>query len=541
MNLQFDLPATDDAAEPVFSTAKECAEWIEALPMGNAATAQAQLRAQLALLPIAGLKPALLLDIVECLRQVVVPVQAEMAKRYSFRPLPLAEMEANVLSTAQNLWHGLCLCYQVCVQSILDGERELKGQAAVVCQRALDAQVRLILDTICAGSEVPPADWLLMHKLYSAAEIAGVAAEKVKDALLKAVGATHCMATYARPLLLSLGLPADINQRLTLPLIFWTERLANRVVITSLPPPKPAKPPVLVDVAAGQGGFRPENADSAAGGKTLRYVDISGLAMALKKRIHRLRKGDTPASLGFGEEVSAPVLEQTLIALYKHWGDGRVGRELPRRVAGVKAQAVAGMAAIYCSVTGKPFRQPAPGPEMSTRQMREIATFGRDSGREDDESVSMQGFALEDWTLQDESVGGLRMMRSVTADGARVAPGTLVAVKPADARAFMIGVVRWAQVQVAGHLVVGVRSLPGAPLAMALRQTGVNAVAEKYHPGLMLPAVPVLLSPASVLVPSGWFKPGRVLEVYGGATPRISLDALAEHLGEFDRCTYTGI
>ncbi len=540
MNLRFDLPAPSDDAAPAFSSVEACAIWVEALPISNVATAQAHLRAQIAVLPIAGFKPSLLLGIAECLRGAVVQVQAEMARKCSFRPLPLAEMEGHVLEATQELWRGFCLIYQACVQSVLDGDRDLKGQTAIICQRALDAQGRLVFDTLCAGSEVPAADWLLLHKLYVAAETIGVAVEKVKDRHLRGVGATHCMGAYARPLLLSLGLPSEVDYRMMLPLISWIDRLANRVVITSLHPQKPVKPPLLVDTTLGQGAFRPEFADESYGGKGLRYIDIGNLEMALKKRVHLLRKGESPASLGLSDDIPVPVLERTLIGLYRHWGDGRVGRELPRRAATTKALVATGMAAIHFFVSGKPFRQPGPAPEMSTRQMREIATFGRGSASANADAGATAAFAMEEWTLVDENVAGLRMTRPVGSGGARVVPGSLVGIRPSDASAFMIGVVRWARVQAGGILAVGVKALPGAPTAVAVRvpATGIGVPDEKYRQGLMLPALPVLQSPSSILVPSGWFAPGRAVDVHADTARKLTLEAVAEHLDEYDRCTY---
>jgi len=541
MNLQFDLPAPRDDVAPAFSSVQACATWVEALPMSNVATAQAHLRAQIAALPIAGFKPSLLLDIAECLRAAVLQVQAEMARKFSFRPLPLAEMEAHVLGATQDLWRGFGVLYQVCVQSVLDGERDLKGQAGLVCQRAMDAQTRLIFDTMSAGSEVSAADWLLLHKLYVAAETAGVAVEKVKDRLLKGVSATHCMGTYARPLILSLGLPAEVNHRMLSALISWIDRLANRVVITSLHPQKPVKPPLLVDTLLGQGAFRPEFADESYGGKGLRYLDIGNLEMAIKKRVHLLRKGDSPESLGLSMDIPVPVLERTLIALYRHWGDKRSGREMPRRPASTKALVTSGVAAIHYFVSGKTFRQPGPGPEMSTRQMREISSFGRGAASGDIDAGGTVAFAMEEWALIDENVAGLRMSRAVGVAGTRVVPGTLVGIRPSDASAFMIGVVRWARVQSDGTLIVGVKALPGAPVAVAMRAsgTGIGVADEKYRQGLMFPAVPVLQSPASILVPASWFAPGRTIDVHAEPARKVTLDAVVEHLDEIDRCTFS--
>ena len=46
MSVQFDLPANTTVTVPAFATARTCAEWLEALPLTNAATAQVRLREQ---------------------------------------------------------------------------------------------------------------------------------------------------------------------------------------------------------------------------------------------------------------------------------------------------------------------------------------------------------------------------------------------------------------------------------------------------------------------------------------------------------------
>lgn len=534
MSLRFDLPAADAQAAPAFDSGEACADWLASLQLTNAATAHTQLRAQVALLPIAGFESQTLLDIAETLREPLVHLQAEVSRKFSFRPLPLADFEAGAAAAALDLWRAFGLVYQAVVQAALDGERSLRGQAAFACQRALDVQARALFDTQCAGFEAGAADWLLLHKIYRAAEQLGVAADKVRDPLVKDVGATHCMATYARPLLLSLGLPPEMAQRQTLSVALWTERLANRAVITSLPPAKPTKPPVVVDLGAGRGGYRGEGV--AAKGGDLRYIDISALEASLKKRILLLRKGEAPSSLGLGDDVPMPALEHALIELYRHWGDARVGRESPRRAAASRAQVAIGVAAMHYFISGKPFRQPGAAPELSTRQLREIATFGRTAAQGDEESSQIQGFALEQWALRDESVSGFRLVRADA--GARLSPGMLIAVKPVDARAFMAGTVRWVLMLRDGELAAGVRTIPGVPAPVAVRQLGVNAAAAKHQPGFLLPAVPALHSPASVIVPAGWFKPERTVEVVSDRTWNARLETLIERGADFERCAY---
>ena len=537
MTVHFDLPPPREDAVPAFTTAKACAEWREALPLANAATAQAQLRAQLGLLPSAGLRPPVLFDMLEQMRDAVIATQADVGKRYIGRALPLADFELVAATGSFELWRAFVTCHLVCVQAVLHGERDFRPGPAAVCQRAMDAQGRLILDMLLAGYEVPATEWQLLHKLLRAAEEAGVAHEKVRDRHLRETTGTHCAATYTRPILLALGGPNEWGAKQTLMIARLIERWANKVEVSALAPDMPTKPPVMVDLSSGRGGYRPEIAGDVTG-QDLRYIDISGLAQSIKNRVVMLRKGESPVKLGLGEDFPMPGGEQLLYQLYKHWGDGRTGREMPRRISLGTAMITHTLEATHYYIGGKPFKQPVQSGELTARQRQEIATFGRIATRHDDDHSQNEGFSLESWMLRDESMAGLRMTRAPGLQGARLKVGHLIAARPADARAFMVGSVRWAQVQSGGELMIGVRAFPGAAGAVAVKPTGVNAAGEKFQQALLLPPVPALHSPESLVVASGTFKAGKVVEVQADIPFQAKLESVIERGADFERCAF---
>jgi hypothetical protein len=87
-----------------------------------------------------------------------------------------------------------------------------------------------------------------------------------------------------------------------------------------------------------------------------------------------------------------------------------------------------------------------------------------------------------------------------------------------------------------------VRYLPGLPNAIALKATGVNlTVSDKYVAALMLPAVPVLKTPASLIAPRDWFKAGRVVEVVQGDTRKVhlKLELSIEKGLDYERISFT--
>ena len=55
-----------------------------------------------------------------------------------------------------------------------------------------------------------------------------------------------------------------------------------------------------------------------------------------------------------------------------------------------------------------------------------------------------------------------------------------------------------------------------------------------------MPAVESLKVPDSVIMPAGWFKQGKVLEVNAERGWKITLIDLIERGPEFERCSYGG-
>ena len=198
-----------------------------------------------------------------------------------------------------------------------------------------------------------------------------------------------------------------------------------------------------------------------------------------------------------------------------------------------------GMGAMHFYISGLPFRQPGEAKELSKAQREEIATFGRASTRADEEYEKQHGFTLEKWQIRDESLAGLRLER-ITGPG-RFVHTQLVAVRPADARTFILGTMRWLLVDQKYVITVGMRSLPGVPQGVAIRATGLNAMADKFVPALMLSAVPVLRSPESLVLPMGWFRPKRVIEVYSDQSRQLQLNAVVERGTDFERIAFEAI
>jgi cyclic-di-GMP-binding protein len=178
------------------------------------------------------------------------------------------------------------------------------------------------------------------------------------------------------------------------------------------------------------------------------------------------------------------------------------------------------------------------------REREEIATFGRVSTRRDEDFSKQQGFQVEEWEVRadwdavDESATGLHVARPAKQTNGRIGAGQLVAVQPAGARGLMLGNVRWSMVDGENRVHAGIMVFPGQPEAVALRSTGLAAVKEKYRQAFLLPAVTALAQPATVIVPAGWFKRDRILEVFTDRPWQIRFTELVDRGMDFDRVAY---
>jgi len=83
-----------------------------------------------------------------------------------------------------------------------------------------------------------------------------------------------------------------------------------------------------------------------------------------------------------------------------------------------------------------------------------------------------------------------------------------------------------------------VRLLPGLPAATAVRATGLNVFHAKYVQALSLTGVSSLNSPPSLVLPAGWYKPRRVIEVYVENHVRVLLTEVIDRGNDYERCSY---
>ena len=530
---KLNLPEFSPQAEPEFMDAVSAKAWLENVPLANVAAAQQQLLAQTQEFNRYGTGAAGRLATLEALREAVQFVQIEQARRFTNRALPMAEAESVVFDDTLALWEQMGLGYLRCLAAVIAEEAGMRTQGGLVCQRALSYTGLKMFHYHRAYRQVPPRVWRELHEGYARAEELGLAEDAVKDYLNRDVSDTSPRIAYLRALLLGMANPNELSQRQLTFVAFLLERWAEKVEVSKGAPEGEEIAPLVVDLDS---DFCPERNGPEAAGP--RYLDVKRLAKSLRNRIGLLRKGESPAKLALGEDCVQPSCEHLLAFLYREWCQVRQPRAVERKRAAAAAQAGADMGALHYYISGRVFKQPGEAKELTSAQRDQIVAFGRVSTRDEDDYSVVHSYALEKWDIEDESSQGLKMVRRADSAGKRYAHGQMLGVRPGDSKNFILGQVRWLVQNEAGDLYAGIRLLPGLPAAIAVRPTGVNVVGAKYVQALSLTAVPALNAPPALVLPVGWYKPKRVVEVYVEGHVRVRLTEILDRGTDYERCSY---
>jgi hypothetical protein len=527
------------ASRPHISDAQTCREWLQGLPLTNVSAAHAEMLVQVELLNHYSMTGQERLKVMETLREPILFLQGEMSRKYAGKPLPFDNTELSLWRTVLSLWAGLARGYQLCLESLSSGETELTGFLAFIGQRLTHSLGRHMLEHHYAYQPVPEKLWRDLYATYSIAEKAGVARQAVKDPANPLMDVSSVEAAMVAALLIALADPYHLTARQLGQLSRWLGKWAARVPVVK-EKPQPLYPelrlaPVTVDLA------RPEGPSMLQAGvlpESGRYLDTNQLAVTLLKRIRHLRKGGSPAELDVGEDCVQPACEAFLTMLYQQWCEPLPMRGFERRSGHAQAQVAFTVPAIHFYCNGeKPLRQPGENVELSWREMEDIQVFGQVSSHTARLMASQRGYALETWTIVDESALGFRLAAQ-NLHAARILQNQLVAVRPPDARSFMLGEVRWLRYRPDGTLHMGVHTFPGIPAAVGVRPR-IATLAAKFQPAFLLPEIPAIKVPASLVLPVGWFSPNRPLELLFEDRLTVKLGQLLDKGSDFERATFS--
>jgi len=539
--LTLPLEPTDDRADPIFKDAAGCAKWLGQLQLTNLQLAHSQLYTQLGELnryPMRGLER---LNTLELLRETVGYVQDDYAKKLVAKPLPLNESELMVFVAIVQLWQAMVLGYQRCLQACIAGDKQLAKHGALLCQRCLMYSGLEILEHLRTGYEFDARLWHQLHELYAYAEEQDFQATEVTDPLNAKFPRSSCRSIYIKTLLSCYARPAELTRSQLQLLDNWLTQWSGTVTVErSYTISKGDAQPLAVDLASTRGLHAIAHSTHS---DSMRYLAMVPLSKLLRVKTVLLQQGQTPRQVNLCDHCSGNDCIEFLTFLHMCWCENHNTRFGERRPVAQHAQVCYKMDGIYAHLFGKPFKQPGRDSTVGNTGRRQIEAFGRVLQDAHNKELLEMGFPLETWQFENESISGARLTREDTFGG-RLSYNQLLGLRPSDAETLMLGAVAWANVTRKGKLQIGVRYLPGAAEPVSIKATGINpTVSGRYVPAFILPAIPALKIPASLVIPREWFQVGRVVEVLhlNGETQDVKMDFSVERGLDYERVSFTPV
>ncbi|WP_028455559.1 hypothetical protein [Chitinilyticum litopenaei] len=524
------LPARG-TADPPFADARAAREWLKLLPLINTPVAHAEL-----LEAISGMNRSRLgaldsLKTLEQFRDTVHQIQDNWQTTFLGKPLPLNPGERSHWQHFVDLWNAMADGYARCWRAAAEGDAGVGQYQALLAGRSLYYRLRMHYAHALVHRSPPQAGWDILFAYYKLIMQQGLAQERFRDSLSAASGTSHCESLFIQALLFAAGNPQQLSTRQQQWLHPVLENLAPRTSLGTQAAAPEGHQPLSIDLDHPSPPLRRPPAD----GQSSLAIDTLQLAQSLIKRIKLLRQGEAPQQLGLGSTLSTEAAEQLLRELYKHWCEHPGERKLGRKPQQAELQVAGGGIGNQHRWLAQGLYAPPAVPQkaLGNRDMLDIQMFGKTTTRFT--APVLQAPELENWSLVDESVLGLRMERGIA--GTRLQLQQLLTLT-LDGQRFC-GSIRWLEIG-DEKILAGVRLLPGLPAAAAVRAIdAVRLGQEHYTDALRLPPMPALKEPASLLLPPGWFRQGRVLELWDGqAQHKVRLQSLLERGSDFERAHF---
>jgi hypothetical protein len=519
---------TTEATALAFADAEGCLRWLRGLPLSNIPKHFEAIHGQLGFLSEAELAPRERARIAEVLREPVLYLHTELARRYAGKPQLATDRELEASEHALAVWQGLWNQYSACLKPLLEGDPELQGVKAKVLQRGLWVGKQLLLVYGLARRLPAPAVWQELHAYYRLAEILECTVTAVSDELAPNAIGISCYSTYSHALLMQVADPCSMTVRQIELTDRWLSMWARKVFPYAQQ--RETEGPVLtIDLEAAAGATLVQLAPRHVA-DSVRFGYPAKLATSVRGRLKRLASGASPAELHLGHDCSPEACTALLTHLDARW-------YAPPKKASEAAQmrldlCVGGLGAAYFRVAGRTFNRQDPLGRLSYHGTQHLATLGALTDYDRNKEEAEKSWGWEHW--QGVYDGDDVNARRVGATKHRWHLEQLVILR--DEQRVRCGYVTRVALDGHGDLSAAMKLWTGAPTALVARPFTTMLSEEPPIPVILLGATPD--EPATVLTPARTFTAGRSLRTLDSPERRFKLTRLLQRGADFERLAF---
>ena len=476
--------------------------------------------------------------LLEHARLPVTFVAEELSKRYLNKPIPLGDIEERFFRQVVLLWLKTAQAYAHCAEksAARNGATPIELLASLL-HRCIHFTGMAILEHQRARREVPWGLWLDLHGYYGTSEELNVATHAIPDILESHTCNTHCTAAYAAFILCDMAGCYSLSLRDQTLVRRWAVAWSALVGIHPVVPGE-ALPPFIIDLMQDV-ALRPTS--ECLHTDQLRRLDASRLAIQIGHIRQQLKQRIPPSQLALGDDCTAHQCARLLDHLSRQWSHARAARKYRRHASSGTTKVCTGFEEMHYFVSGKEFQQPENVRIYSRQDYDNLFSFRFQEDPQQILQIQQEKLAatysVDTWEVVNQSANGFRLVRSVS--GRKMVHGQLIALCPHDGERFMLAQATWLMQESKGGLIAGVRALPGLPTAICARQVDLaGESSEIYQRAFILPALQSVGAEQSLVVPPGWFKPGRTVEIFTDGAWRVRMKHILDVGPDFERVSF---
>ncbi|MDR0529269.1 MAG: hypothetical protein LBG69_06650 [Zoogloeaceae bacterium] len=502
----------------------------------------------------------LYLSILEELRKPLRETVITLAKKsYRDHPLPQMEQEETAFSQVISALRQMNQAYRHCGQLLSEEENERLH--AQVLHRNIYYTSAIVFEYYRARQDLPAGIWREIHGYYELAELRGLADRPIADPLKKGQSIS-CMANYITLLLVEIANPYSYSAD-TQELIYRLARLGAPLARIEPLDSMLDIPPFILDLDEDAPLHTPDRGEVS---DTARFLNTHALTRQMEETRARLLQSDEE-TIAIGddqEKVPRAPLLKIIEALRAPWAQTRITRRFHRRAGKGQIAILMDFAPIHLAVSGAPFTPPQGGYIYHDRMIstsedavrfgiledRQLAGSNVQHQRQELQMSRLRAHS-DKWEMINQSASGFRLSRSLI--GARTAYGQLLSLPLPDTDKYVLAKVSWLM-QNASGLHMGISLLPGFPEACAVAllrdeedannndgiNFGLKTDALRYERAFLLPGIPGVNLPSSLVLPHRLGRPDAPLSLAaGGNVVRVLVKETLFRGYDFVEVTYT--
>lgn len=510
--LTLTVPERSKGALPPDVRPKRAQAWLASLPVANTVETARKVFLSLFNLNRSEVDVETRLELMELYRAPIEGVTATFQGHLTNLSFPLSARQRELAQFLWELHSEMASGYKLVVDDCSQGRRNgLKNeQEALAVERAIAYLGRVLLHCYQVYMPCPAHVWHEIHTLYAYAEEQGWQDVPVDAADSKSTVRMR----YQQAALLGLSNPYQLQQNECQRVYTLLGQWADKALIATDLDVGNRAGNYLIDLNVDAPPILFPRDVKLPPNPALRVLNTAGLANTAQGFIHRVRKGESIKNAAFCADMLLDNCLDMLQRLVKIWGAG-ARRHFSRLRRHGRLSVCLGINALHFFASGQqPFRF-GTAPDRSS-----LPGILSSDGDAPSSSVvtplpTQENFRLEHWTVRDESAGGFSLMREGRL-GLRVRVGDVLGIENHDLGQWRLAVARWMKSPDEERVELGIEMLAPSVEPVAVKASDRES---EFTQALLLPPLPALRKPATLLVRRGLYAPGRNLYLQRGEGP----------------------